>query len=94
MSTEATTNTLKNHLMTVLVNFIKHKEWTQKVTAEHLSVSQPRVSNLMSGKIEKFSTDMLLNMLQKVGYEIGVGFDESNVQNPLNISVKYESSSE
>lgn len=88
MSTESTTNNFKTNLMTVLVNFIRQKGWTQKVTANLLSVSQPRVSDLMNEKIDKFSTDMLLGMLQKVGYYVDIKFDEANQKHPLDMSIK------
>ena len=45
---------------------------TQKQAAELLGVSQPRVSDLLKGKIEKFSIDMLVNMLASLGKKVTV----------------------
>ena len=39
----------------------------QKEAAEVFGVHQPRVSDLMRGKIDKFTIDVLVNMLAWVG---------------------------
>lgn len=59
---------MRSNMMDAIVDIIKAKEWTQKEAAEHLGVSQPRISNLKSGKISKFSVDMLMGMLSKLGF--------------------------
>jgi len=41
--------------------------WTQAETAKRLGISQPRVSDLLSGKLSKFSLDALVNMLAAMG---------------------------
>lgn len=46
--------------------------WSQKDTAEHLDLTQPRVSDLLTGKISKFSLDALVNIGAKVGVYIQV----------------------
>lgn len=45
---------------------------TQARAANELGVTQPRVSDLMRGKISLFSTEMLIGMLAKLGGEIRV----------------------
>jgi predicted XRE-type DNA-binding protein len=60
--------TMRSNMMNAIVDLIKTKNWTQKEAAEHLCVSQPRISNLKSGKISKFSVDMLMGMLAKLGF--------------------------
>jgi predicted XRE-type DNA-binding protein len=44
--------------------------WTQKKTAQRLGITQPRVSDLLRGKLSKFSLDALVNMLARLGSEI------------------------
>ena len=44
--------------------------WTQTNTACRLGITQPRVSDLLSGKLSKFSLDALVNMLARLGGEI------------------------
>jgi predicted XRE-type DNA-binding protein len=60
--------TMRSNMMNAIVDLIKAKDWTQKEAAEHLGVSQPRISNLRNGKISKFSVDMLMGMLGKLGF--------------------------
>ena len=43
---------------------------TQTEWAEILGVSQPRVSDLLRGKIERFSVDTLIAFLGKTGAEV------------------------
>ena len=44
--------------------------WKQEKTALQLGITQPRVSDLLSGKLSKFSLDALVNMLARLGSEV------------------------
>ena len=44
--------------------------WTQIATAQKLGVTQPRVSDLLNGKLSKFSLDSLVMMLARLGSDI------------------------
>ncbi len=46
--------------------------WSQSVAANNLGVTQPRISDLMNGKIDKFSIDTLINMAAAVGLSVDV----------------------
>ena len=43
---------------------------TQSEWAQLLGVSQPRVSDLLRGKIDRFSVDSLITLLSKTGAEV------------------------
>ena len=43
---------------------------TQREAAKKFGVSQPRLNDLMRGKIDKFSLDALVNMLAHAGMRI------------------------
>lgn len=79
---------LKAKLAIALVELIKAKEWTQAAAAEKLQVTQPRMSNLFRGRLEKFSIDALLQMLVRVGYKLETDFDPLNEKTPLSLTVK------
>ena len=64
---EAANLTARSLLMIALEERIKEQGWTQTQAAEILHVTQPRVSDLMTGKLHKFSLDALVNMLPAVG---------------------------
>ena len=63
-------------LMRELEHQIKLNQWTQKEAAQKLNVSQPRISNLIKGKIELFTIDMLVNMLTKCGVPVSLIIDD------------------
>ena len=46
---------------------IASRRLTQSETAKVLRVTQPRVSDLMRGRIDLFSTDALIDMLARLG---------------------------
>jgi len=43
---------------------------TQVAAAKALDISQPRVSDLIRGKVDKFTIDMLVNILTKLGHKV------------------------
>lgn len=67
---EAENMKLRSALMIVLKEYIKGKGWTQAEAAERLGVTQPRVSDLMRGKIDLFGLDTLVNMATSVGLKV------------------------
>ncbi|MGC9423945.1 helix-turn-helix domain-containing protein [Vibrio sp.] len=78
----------KSKLMIIATKLIREKRWTQAEAAQKLGISQPRVSNLMNGQISKFSIDMLLDILGKLGYLLNVSFDMDESQSPINMELK------
>ncbi len=80
--------TLKTRMMIFLCRIIRETGMTQKEAAEKLAVSQPRISDLHRGKISKFSIDMLIQMLGRMGYMLDVSFDIDNRDAPIFASVK------
>ncbi|MCU7799156.1 MAG: helix-turn-helix domain-containing protein [gamma proteobacterium symbiont of Lucinoma myriamae] len=65
---EASELQTRSDLMIVLRDIIDDKGWQQKQAAEHLGLTQPRVSDLKNGKIEKFSIDLLMSCLYRIGF--------------------------
>jgi predicted XRE-type DNA-binding protein len=50
-----------------LAKVIQERGMTQAAAAELFGVTQPRISDLMRGKINLFSLDMLMNMASTAG---------------------------
>lgn len=69
---EAANLTARGLLLVAIEQRIKEEGWTQTEAAARLHVSQPRVSDLLNGKISKFSLDALVNMLAPVGLTFDV----------------------
>jgi len=60
----------RSYLMMTLRQYINQKGWTQQKAAKKLDVTQPRISNLIHGKIDLFSVGMLINMFEKAGFKL------------------------
>jgi predicted XRE-type DNA-binding protein len=69
---EAENLKLRAHLMSELREMIRQRELRQAEAAELLGVTQPRISDLMRGKIERFSIDTLVNMLTLAGAQVTI----------------------
>ena len=69
---EAENMKLRSTLMMYLEQHIKAKGWTQKQAARELGVTQPRVSDLMRGKIQLFGLDTLVNMVTATGKHVEI----------------------
>lgn len=67
---EAENMKLRSGLMMALEQHITQQGWTQGEAANRLGVTQPRVSDLMRGKIHLFSLDTLVNMVVAAGLHI------------------------
>ena len=69
---EAENLRIRSALMIVLTEHIKRASMTQKEAAENLRVTQPRVNDLMRGKIDVFSIDTLIAMLSRIGFKTSI----------------------
>ncbi|HVZ84514.1 MAG TPA: XRE family transcriptional regulator [Terracidiphilus sp.] len=69
---EAANLKLRSSLMLALKRHIEREGLSQTEAARVFGVSQPRISNLMRGKISLFSIDMLVNMLTAAGLRVSV----------------------
>lgn len=62
----------RSDLMSEVVNLIRKSGLSQKEIAGILGISAPKVSSLMTGKINDFSNDTLLNYLTLLGCNIEI----------------------
>ncbi len=69
---ESAIYSLRAELMINLRKTIREREWTQEEAAKALSIGQSRVSDLMRGKWEKFSLDMLITLAIRAGKQIEI----------------------
>ena len=61
---------LRSELMTRVEQFVKRSDVTQAEAARALGITQPRLNDLLRGKIDKFSLDALVNMLGHAGMRV------------------------
>jgi len=67
---EALNLRLRSEMMNALIAEIEKKGLTQAQAAAQLSVSQPRISDLMRGKLHLFSIDTLVTLLSAAGLRV------------------------
>ena len=60
----------RSDLLMTLIDIIDDKGWKQADIAQALEIPQPRVSELLRGKISLFSSDRLIGYLAKLGYRL------------------------
>lgn len=67
---EAAILQMRADLMADLRKYINNKKLTQASAAKIFGVSQSRVSDLITGKWEKFSLEMLITLASKAGMHV------------------------
>ncbi len=73
---EAENLKIRASLMRAIEKYITEHKLTQTTAARLMGVSQPRISDLITGKIDKFTIDMLVNMLTKAHVSIALIIDD------------------
>ena len=61
---------IRSALMGTVRQVLEERGMTQKEAAELFEVSQPRVSDLVRGKIDLFTIDTLVDMLARAGIRV------------------------
>ena len=67
---EAQNLKVRSDLMIELTKLIEARGLTQAAAAKLLGVTQPRISDLVRGKIDRFSVDSLIEMLGHGGANV------------------------
>lgn len=62
----------RSELMRQIEKIIRAKGWTQAEAARHCGVSQPRINDLLRGRIARFSLDALVNVAAALGKRVRV----------------------
>jgi predicted XRE-type DNA-binding protein len=63
---------IRSDLMIAVARVLKDRKLTQVRAARLLGVSQPRISDLVRGRIDLFSIDSLVEMLAKLGVSVSL----------------------
>ena len=67
---------IRTSLMRSIEKYIHDNKLTQGVAAKLMGVYQPRISDLLQGKIDKFTIDMLVNMLSRLHVSVSLVVDD------------------
>ncbi|MGE7960060.1 helix-turn-helix domain-containing protein [Pseudomonas sp. NPDC089530] len=77
---EAANMRLRSKLMLELGKTIKAWGVSQKEAARRLNITQPRLNDVLSGKISKFSLDALVNLSDAAQLRVDIHFGSSGAE--------------
>lgn len=61
--------------MQQIAAFVKKQGWTQVEAAQHCGVTQPRINDLLRGRVSRFSLDALVNISTALGCRVRVDLE-------------------
>ena len=67
---EAATMTMRSNVMIAIKDQVRSWNTTQAQAARRLGITQPRLNDLLNGKINKFSLDTLLTLATRAGLKV------------------------
>ena len=67
---------LRAFLMAEIRKFIEKNDLTQVKAAKFFGVKQPKISNIINGKVDEISSDYLVGLLAKTGGELRYSFKQ------------------
>ncbi|MGD0519650.1 MAG: XRE family transcriptional regulator [Terracidiphilus sp.] len=74
---EAANLTVRSDLMMKIEEIVKENGWTQAEAAKRCGVTQPRINDLLRGRISRFSLDALVNIASALGRKVTVSLDDA-----------------
>jgi len=72
---EAANLRARAELMRQIAAFVKKHGWTQAEAARHCGVTQPRINDLLRGRVSRFSLDALVNISTALGCRVRVDLE-------------------
>jgi predicted XRE-type DNA-binding protein len=72
---EAANLRMRAELMTQIAEIINGNGWKQAEAAAHCGVTQPRINDLLRGRVSRFSLDALVNIATALGRRVHVALE-------------------
>ena len=69
---EAASMTMRSNLMIAVDQRVRGWNITQAEAAHRLGITQPRLNDLLRGKIDKFSLDTLIDLATRAGLSVRI----------------------
>lgn len=66
---------IRAELMRQIVVIVKKNGWTQAEAAQRCGITQPRMNDLLRGRISRFSLDALVNVATAIGRRVRVNVE-------------------
>ena len=74
---EAANLRLRSALMQQIATILEANGWTQAEAATRCGLTQPRINDLLRGRIARFSLDALVNIAAALGRRVTVSLDDA-----------------
>lgn len=65
----------RTELTQKIATIVKESGWTQAQAAKHCGVTQPRINDLLRGRVSRFSLDALVNIATAIGRRVHVDLE-------------------
>ncbi len=72
---EAANLRARAELMQKIAALLEQQNWTQAEAATHCGVTQPRINDLIRGRVSRFSLDALVNIATALGCRVRVDLE-------------------
>ncbi|HRD65406.1 MAG TPA: helix-turn-helix transcriptional regulator [Candidatus Competibacter sp.] len=72
---EAANLKVRSELMGQIAAFVQERGWTQVEAARRCGVTQPRLNDLLRGRLSRFSLDALVNIAAALGCRVHIGLE-------------------
>jgi predicted XRE-type DNA-binding protein len=69
---DAATMTMRSNIMIAITDTVRSWNTTQAQAARRLGITQPRLNDLLHGKINKFSLDALMTLATRAGLKVKI----------------------
>jgi len=73
----------KAQLARVICLLVEKEGLTQKAVAQRLGIDQPKVSALLRGRLKDFSTDRLMQYVNRLGHNVRIDVQSRRAKTPV-----------
>ncbi len=77
----------KAKLASRILKIVQQRGLTQQATGELLGISQPKVSALLNGRLDGFSSDRMFRFLNALGCDVRITISRSHAKTPGRVRV-------
>ena len=77
----------KSELAVQIFKLIKRRRLTQAAAAKIIGINQPKVSDLLNGRLDGFSTDKLFRFLNALGCDVRITVSQPHPATPGRVEV-------
>lgn len=74
---EAANLRARAELMQQIAALVKKNGWTQTEAARHCGITQPRMNDLLRGRVSRFSLDALVNIATAIGRRVHMALESA-----------------